>query len=263
MAIAALNAGKHVYCEKPIGITPEQVQKLVKAAKASKKVFTAGQQRRSDPRLVEAIGKIRAGALGTVIMVKAQRHAPADLRHDGSSGDWFFDVTKSGGYLVEQSVHNLDVCNWAIGNHPVRATGFGGIGRYKNDPPGRTILDFGSITYEYPDGVMMSFTQNVLHPKGLPSGGQYTFIYGTTAAADLDTMALFPLDAVAKPGTLAEKKDEPDYVHMVAFYEAITKGTNSPADVTIGAEAALTAIMGHQAMTSRKVVEWSAFGSDL
>ena len=56
--------------------------------------------------------------IGDVIMVKAQRHATADLAHDGSSADWYFDVTKSGGYLIEQSVHNLDLCNWAIGLIP-------------------------------------------------------------------------------------------------------------------------------------------------
>ena len=73
------------------------------------------------------------------------------------------DVTKSGGYLIEQSVHNLDACNWVIGAHPMRACGFGGILMYKNDPPGRTIFDCGSLTYEYPNGVKMSFTQNVFH----------------------------------------------------------------------------------------------------
>ncbi|MBK7930066.1 MAG: hypothetical protein IPJ98_22130 [Bryobacterales bacterium] len=71
--------------------------------------------------------KIREGAIGDVIMVKAQRHATADLPHDGSSGDWYFDVSKSGGYLIEQSVHNLDACNWAIRAHPTRARA--GLGR--------------------------------------------------------------------------------------------------------------------------------------
>ena len=118
-------------------------------------------------------------------MVKAQRHAAADLPHDGTSGDWYFDVTKSGGYLIEQSVHNLDLCNWVIGSHPLRACGFGGILLYKNDPPGRTIFDCGSLTYEYPKGVKMSFTQNVFHPASMPNGNQYVYVYGTKGAVDL------------------------------------------------------------------------------
>ena len=168
MAIAALKAGKHVYCEKPIGVNAAQVRSLVEVARSTKRVFVPGQQLRSLKQLGEAVGKIREGAIGDVIMVKAQRHASADLPHDGSSGDWYFDVTKSGGYLIEQSVHNLDICNWVIGAHPLHASGFGGILMYKNDPPGRTIFDCGSLIYRYPNGVMMSFTQNVFHPRSMP-----------------------------------------------------------------------------------------------
>src|SRR5437016_7965935 len=124
MAIAALKAGKHVYCEKPIGVTPAQVRALVEVARGTNRVFVPGQQMRSMKQLSEAVRKIREGAIGDVIMVKAQRHATADLPHDGTSGDWYFDVTKSGGYLIEQSVHNLDVCNWVVGGHPTRACGF-------------------------------------------------------------------------------------------------------------------------------------------
>jgi hypothetical protein len=107
MAIAAIKAGKHVYCEKPVGVTPQQVRDLLAAAKGSTKVFVAGQQLRSQKQLGEAVRKIREGVIGDVLMVKAQRHASADLAHDGSSADWYFDVKKSGGYLIEQSVHNL------------------------------------------------------------------------------------------------------------------------------------------------------------
>ena len=121
MAVVALRAGKHVYCEKPIGITPAQVRAVIEAAKSSNKVFVPGQQLRSIKEYTEAVRKIREGVIGDVIMVKAQRHAPADLPHDGTSGDWYFDVNRSGGYLIEQSVHNLDLCNWAIGGHPTRA----------------------------------------------------------------------------------------------------------------------------------------------
>ena len=118
MAVAALQAGKHVYCEKPIGITPEQVRDIVKAAKAANRVFVSGQQLRSVRYLSQTVEKIRGGAIGDVLMVKAQRHGSADIPHDSSSSDWYFDVSKSGGYLIEMSVHNLDACNWAIGKPP-------------------------------------------------------------------------------------------------------------------------------------------------
>ncbi len=264
MAIAALKSGKHVYCEKPIGVTPAQVRAIVEAARGAKTVFTAGQQMRSNRQYAEAMRKIREGIIGDVIMVKAQRHATSDLPHDGTSGDWYFDVTKSGGYLIEQSVHNLDLCNWAIGSYPLRAAGFGGTLLYKNDPPGRTIFDCGSITYQYTGGVEMSFTQNVFHPREMPNGNQYVYVFGTKGAVDLiGTPTMYPLAQGAQPVALAEKQPENQHAHIVAFYECVRKGGPNPADITIGATAALTAILGHEAMTKQAVVNWSDMGVKL
>ncbi len=264
MAVAALKAGKHVYCEKPIGITPAQVRAVVAAARASKSVFVPGQQMRSYRQLAEAVRKIREGAIGDILMVKAQRHAQTDLKHDGSSGDWYFDVNKGGGYLIEQSVHNLDACNWVIGAHPLRAAGFGATVLYKNDPPGRTIFDCGSITYAYPNDVKMSFTQNVFHPRGLPGGGQYVYVFGSKGSVDLmgGAPTMYPA-AGGSPVVLAEKQQEDQHAHIAAFYASITTGAKLPADIVIGATAALTSILGHEAMTQQKVVNWSDFKIDL
>ncbi|MBC7924559.1 MAG: Gfo/Idh/MocA family oxidoreductase [Bryobacteraceae bacterium] len=264
MAIAALKAGKHVYCEKPIGITAKQVRDLMREAKASKKVFQAGQQLRSVKMYQEAVAKIREGAIGDVIWMKAQRHATADLPYDGSSGDWYYDVSKSGGYLIEQSVHNLDLANWAIDAHPVKANGQGSIVLHKNEPAGRTIFDSGSITYEYPGGVLMSFTQMVFHPRMLPGGGQYIYVYGTKGAVDLmGGVTMYPLDPKGQSSQLVTKQTEDEHAHITAFFNCVRKGTASPSGIEIGATAALTAILGHEAMTTGKTVDWKDFGIDL
>ncbi len=263
MAIRAIQAGKNVYCEKPIGITPAQVRALLAAARGNKKVFVAGQQLRSQKQTQEVVRRIAGGVIGEVIMVKAQRHASSDLPHDGTSGDWYFDVTKSGGYLIEQSVHNLDLCNWAIGAHPLRAAGFGAIQMYKNDPPGRTIFDCGSLTYQYPNGVMMSFTQNVFHPGSMPNGNQYVYVYGTKGAVDLMTGNMYPPERGSQPVVLAPRQQEDQYAHLAAFYDSIVHGTPPPVDVKVGATAALTAILGHEAMTEQKVVTWSDMGVEV
>jgi predicted dehydrogenase len=265
MAVAALRAGKHVYCEKPIGITPAQVRAVIEAAKNSSKVFVPGQQLRSIKEYKEAVQKIREGIIGEVIMIKAQRHATADLPHDGTSGDWYFDVNRSGGYLIEQSVHNLDLCNWAIDSHPLRATGFGGIVLYKNDPPGRSIFDCGTISYEYPSGVLMSFTQNVFHPRGMPNGNQYVYVYGSKGAVDLmGTPTMYASSGESRPVVIGEKAQPPDpHAHIAAFYHSVANGAKLPADITIGATAALTAILGHQAMTRQQVIDWHSLGVDI
>jgi predicted dehydrogenase len=262
MASAALRAGKHVYCEKPIGMTVEHVKQVMAAAKGAKGVFVSGQQMRSMRTLGEAVRKIHEGAIGNVMMVRAHRFSGEDLDHNGPSGDWYFDVNKSGGYLIEMSVHNLDLCNWVIGAHPTKAAGFGGIMRYKNDPPGRTIMDGGLITYDYPNGVKMSYALSVFHPNGMPGGGQAVYVYGDKAAVDLlystNTYALGERKPTPKP--LAEKQEDPPHAHTAAFYNCILNGGPNPADINIGAAGALTAILGHEAMTKQRVVNWSEFG---
>jgi myo-inositol 2-dehydrogenase / D-chiro-inositol 1-dehydrogenase len=264
MAIAALQAGKHVYCEKPIAITPESVHAVVKAAQASDRVFIVGQQLRSYNRLGAAVRKIHDSAVGDVLMIKAQRHTEQDLSHTGSSADWFFDVEKSGGYLIEMSVHNLDLCNWVVGEPPVRAAGFGGILFYKDDPPGRSIMDGYTLSYDYPSGVKLYFTQMVFHPKGLPGGGQFVHVYGQKGAVDLmgDT-SVYPLDGSTPPYELVPKQEENPHEHVRAFFNSIRTGAPVPADVIVGATGALTAIMGHRAIVQNTVVEWKDIAGPL
>jgi predicted dehydrogenase len=265
MAIAALKSGKHVYCEKPIGVTPAQVKALVAAARASNRIFTAGQQLRSQKLLADAVSRIHQGVIGDVIMIKAQRHANADLPHDGSSGDWYFDVNKSGGYLIEQSVHNLDLCNWVTASHPLRAMGLGAIVFYKDQPPGRTIYDSGNLVYDYAKSVRMTFAQNVFHPRGLPAGGQYVQVFGTKGAVDLmaGPAMMYSLEQGVQPVALAEKTQDDPHAHTVKFFACVRGNGPNPADIKIGAAAALTAILGHEAMSKEKIVRWDDLGVDV
>jgi myo-inositol 2-dehydrogenase/D-chiro-inositol 1-dehydrogenase len=260
MTIAALQAGKHVYCEKPLGITPESIARVLKVGKASDRVFQVGQQMRSFSFLQEAIQKIHEGVAGNIVMVKAQRHASWDLDHGSSSSDWFFDAKRSGDVIVEMAVHNLDLCNWAINSRPERAAGFGGALLWKNDPPGRTNMDGYTLSYDYANGVKLSFTQTFFHPSGLPQGGQYTNVFGTKGAVSLDNGKFYPLEKGAQPVLLSEPQKETDAPHVAAFFRAIRTGSKPAADMTIGATAALTAIMGREAIYGRKMVTWADLG---
>jgi hypothetical protein len=62
---------------------------------------------------------------------------------------------------------------------------------------------------------------------------------------------------------LAEKTQEPPHAHVTAFYDCITTNAKNPADITVGATAALTAIIGHLAMSKEKVINWSELGVDV
>ncbi len=263
MAIAALEAGKHVYCEKPVGIDAPSIARLLKAARASNRVFCVGQQMRSFGSLKAVVAQLRQGVVGEIIMLKAQRHSSNDLDHNGSSADWFFNAARSGDVINEMAVHNLDACNWLIGNHPERAAGFGGTLLWKNDPPGRTNMDGYTLSYEYPNNVKMSFTQVFFHPAGMPGGGGYFYVYGTKGAVDVDGGKFYPRERGAAPTVLFEPEKERDMPHVKAFYEAIRTGGKPPAGIEEGATAALTAILGRQAIYEKAVKNWADFHIDL
>jgi len=263
MAIAALKAGKHVYCEKPVGTTADSIRDLIKVVDQSKTVFHVGQQLRSYSQISAAIKLIHEGAIGDVLFVKAQRHASADLPHDFTSADWYYQKEKSGGYLVEQSVHNLDACNWAIGQRPIRAAGFGGINLYKNSPKGRDIMDHQSITYDYANGVKLSFTQMVFHPKGMPVGGQTINVYGTKGSVELmNDASFYSLDGKVQ-NLLTPKVEQKGDAHTTVFFDCILNGKPSNADVRVGATGALTAILGNQVCEQGRVINWDEFGVDV
>jgi hypothetical protein len=104
----------------------------------------------------------------------------------------------------------------------------------------------------------------VFQARGVPGGPQYVQVYGTKASADLlGAPTMYPLAADGKPSELAEKQEEQPNAHIVAFYDSITKGTPSFADIKVGAEAALTAILGHEAMVKERVVTWSELGVEI
>jgi predicted dehydrogenase len=265
MSIAALKAGKHVYCEKPMGITPESIRELLRVGRSAKTVFQIGQQMRSEARLKQVIAKVHAGVAGKLIMLKAQRHAGDDLAHDGPSADWFFNAKRSGDVIVEMAVHNLDACNWAIGSLPERAAGFGGALVWANDPPGRTNMDGYVLSYEYANGVKMSFTQVFFHPNGMPGGGQYFYVYGTEGAVDLSAGVYYPRARKSQPVKLVEGAPQRGGrdTHIAAFFESIRTGAKPPADLTIGATGALTAILGREAIYRKKMMTWKELGVEI
>jgi predicted dehydrogenase len=263
MAIAAIKAGKHVYCEKPVGITPDSIRELVKVVKGSDRVFQAGQQMRSSKRLQQTIAKVHEGIAGKTIMVKAQRHAGDDLSHNGPSADWFFNRKRSGDVIVEMAVHNLDACNWVIDSRPDRAAGYGGNLLWVNDPPGRDTMDGYTLSYDYANGVKLSFTQVFFHPNGMPGGGQYFYVYGTKGAVDLSNATYYPRERGAKPQVLVEPEKREADGHIAAFFESVRTGKPNPAPIDISARAALTAVMGRDAIYSREVKTWREMNVDV
>lgn len=160
IALAAIQAGKHVYCEAPLANTVEDAKAIALAGKGSSKVFQAGLQGRSN-LLHNHMGKFaRSGCLGTPAQVFAQWHKRDSWRRPAPTADrekernWRLSKETSGGLMAEAGIHQLDLAGWYLNGLPTAVTAFGGILEWKD---GRDVLDTVQCVFEFPNNVRMVF----------------------------------------------------------------------------------------------------------
>ncbi|MGC9969617.1 MAG: Gfo/Idh/MocA family oxidoreductase [Bryobacteraceae bacterium] len=179
--IAAVEARKHIFCEKPFGTDPVNVRKLMAAAKKAeelKLVVVSGAQRHSHRQYLETIRKIHDGAIGEIVAAYANwavnSGAILHLRRDVSPElkgaavrdpkwtdmefqhrNWYEFIWICGDQVVEQNFHNLDVINWVMGTHPVSAVASGGVAWRPRTEVYGNIYDHNVCDFEYPNGVHM------------------------------------------------------------------------------------------------------------
>jgi predicted dehydrogenase len=173
MTVDALNAGKHVFCEKTMAYDLEGSRKMAEAARRNGRVLQIGHQRRSNPLYHSAREIIRQGLLGEIYHVRTLWHRNNDWRRPvptlaelrkanpkfdpqkwnyGSLEElvnWRLYRQYSQGLMAELGSHQLDVADWFHGAPPKRLSAMGGIYRYKD---GRTVADHVYVTCEYPAG---------------------------------------------------------------------------------------------------------------
>jgi len=117
LSIAALNAGKHVFCEKPMARNAAEAAGMIDAETSSGKVLMIGLVRRFDIKSEAALEIVRSGDLGDIYYMKA-----AYLRRDGQPGGWFTEKEKSGGgALIDIAIHSLDLALYLADSGPVRS----------------------------------------------------------------------------------------------------------------------------------------------
>ena len=265
MASAALAAGKYVYCEKPVGITPEQVAGVLKAAASNPKVFLQiGQQLRYVQSLREVIRKVQdEKVIGDVFVIKAQRHStPISPAAELARPEWYKDVNRSGDLIVENAVHNLDACNWVAGSHPVSAYGHGKKYFPSPQPAGTLMMDGFSVEYIYENDVHLDYSQLYMHPKSLKAlrGGQWYMIFGVKGAVDLTEGVMYPLTD-GEPVPLIPPEDRGEKENATSdFYACIRENRQPFAGIKVAATAALTAILGREAIYRRRSVTWKELG---
>ncbi len=168
---AAINAKKHVFCEKPFGTDSVGVRRFMAAAKKSEEMkltVVSGAQRRFQKPYMDAVDRLKSGEMGEVVAAYAYWvGSPVIQQREGRKpnwGDmefqhrnWYSYVWICGDQVVEQHLHNIDVINWVMGTHPVKVTATGGaIWRPKNNEIYGNIYDHISADFEYANGVRMS-----------------------------------------------------------------------------------------------------------
>lgn len=109
IAVAALETGKHVLCEKPLASTLEQATAVADAARRSSGAFLMGFMRRFDAGFARARERIEAGEIGEPVLVRSTGRGP------GLPGEWALDPRSSGGLIAEVNSHDIDTVRWLFG----------------------------------------------------------------------------------------------------------------------------------------------------
>jgi predicted dehydrogenase len=163
---AAIEAGKNVFFEKPVAVDGPGIRMVIEAGELAKQKglsVVAGTQRRHEFSYIETIKRLQDGAIGDIVCLRAYWNQgliwgkpwdPNKSDMENMLRNWYCYVWLCGDHIVEQHVHNLDVCNWIMGTHPIKAYGQGGRQVRSGKEHGH-IYDHFAVEYEYPNGVRM------------------------------------------------------------------------------------------------------------
>src|SRR5258706_2793541 len=185
IVIAALKAGKHVYCEAPIANNIEDARIIARAARdAKKQIFQAGLQMRADRQRHFLLPFVRSGALGKNVMARAQWHKKQSWRSASPNSDrekalnWRLDKNVSLGLVGEIGIHQLDQATWFLNAQPVSITGYKSTVLW-ND--GRDVPDTVHAIIEFPKQVCLAYDCTLANSFD----ADYEVYYGTDAAVML------------------------------------------------------------------------------
>jgi len=164
---AAVAAGKHVFMEKPVAVDPVGIRSVLESSELAKQkglAIVAGTQRRHDPKYIEVMKRVHNGDIGSLVAGQCywigpcvrqwgfyHERQPSWSDMETQCRNWYFYAWQSGDHIVEQHVHNIDVINWAMGEHPVLALGLGGR-QVRIEPEFGNIYDHFAVEFEYANG---------------------------------------------------------------------------------------------------------------
>ncbi len=276
---AVVSAGRHVYLEKPVAVDVPGALKVIEIGKRAegKLSLDVGFQIRDCPPFVEMVRRIHDGAIGKIVCGEAHyltgyidrpawpNASPAEHR----LRNWVYDRVLSGDIIVEQNIHVIDICNWILKAHPLKASATGGR-------QGRPAADgdaYGNynVLFHYPDDVDVTFSSTQFAKGWWDVTERFFGTKGTSQSPYTGPLGIWGDEPWQATGSPAKDKAEPQAFSVTgsftsnlefadpekkkAFVESITSGSfhNQAAK---GAESALSCMMARTAAYTGREVIW-------
>jgi len=264
---AAIQAGKHVFIEKPVAVDGPSARIMYAAGELSVRKglkVAAGTQRRHRPSYLQAVQRLQDGAIGEIIALRAywvnggpiwhraEEEARAQSDLERQTRNWYHYIWLCGDHICEQHVHNIDVCNWIMGNqHPIKCWGQGA--RQQLGDKSGEIWDNFAVEFEYANGVrLFSYCGQIKREWASVS----EHVHGSAGTADLLDGRNVLKPKGGNPWRPTNIPNDNGYIlEHVNLLNAILQDAplNETKNVT---DSTLTAIMGREAAYSGAAVEW-------
>jgi len=251
--VAAVEAKKHIFSEKPFGTDPVGVRKVMAAAKKAQELkltIMSGAQRRNEKPYMETWQKVRDGAIGDIVaayaywvgspVIQQKERDPKWEDMTWQHRAWYSFVWICGDQIVEQHLHNIDVCNWFMGTHPVKVWASGGAAWRPRSEIYGNIYDHIDADFEYATGAHMSS-----HCRQYPRGSHSNIselLVGTKGRTNCHDM-----------GTKGENPYVQEHITMVKSIRGQGPYINDGMAV---AESTMTCIMAREAAYSGQAITW-------
>ncbi len=277
IAMDALDAGKHVYCEKTMAKGYRGTQELVTKAMQSKSIFQTGHQYHSSRLYTHVVDLIKNGKVGNIIAFECQWNRNNDWRRPVPEPElerlinWRMYKEFSGGLVGELCSHQIDFVNWVTDSVPLRVMGSGGIDYWKD---GRETYDNIHLLYDYPKGIKAKFTcitSNALnHYQIKVQGDKGTIILDYLKAwfypegsydkkiGEVDGVAGATVSWDEGKGIPIEVSHaDPSKQAIMDFKSSILSNSRPSSDIESGAKVAIAVQMGLDAMYKNEIVGWN------
>ncbi len=259
--LAAIEAGKNVFMEKPGAVDVPGVKTVMQAGRLAKEKglgIAAGTQRRHMGNYQETIRRIQQGAIGEIVYAKCSWNGGQIWVVDRKLGwsdmewqlrNWNYFTWLSGDHIVEQHVHNLDIMNWVLGAHPTSAvSGLGGR-QVRTGPRHGYIYDHFAVEYEYPGDIsMFSQCRQINGCQSLVKEG----VIGTEGTSNCK-------DRIQpKTGKAWRYRDKVPNPYQQEHEDLITsiRAEDPINEVQAIAESTMTGILGREAVYSGQRIDW-------